>query len=118
MAGAVHRFETKPLRLDFDRAEHILAEVFQVTRDFVEALAYDVRRDDRLIAAFAQTFTDEVLDDAADDGTFRMPKDETASRLLFDGVEIELGAELAMIARLRFFEAREIRFELRALVPR
>ena len=37
-----------------------------------------------------------------------MPENEAAAGILFDRKEIELGAELAMIAALRFLEAREI----------
>ncbi len=46
-----------------------------------------------------------------------MPEDETASGVLFDREEIELGAELAMVAPPRFFQPREILLELRAIVP-
>ena len=58
------------------------------------------------------------LDDVAHDRALGMPEDETAAGLLLDRKEIELGAELAMVAPLRFFEACEVRVELRAVVPR
>ena len=93
-------------------------EVFEMSRNLVETFADDVRRDDRLIAAFAQSLADEVLDDAADDRALGMPEDETAAGLFLDREEIELGAELAMVAPLRFFERAEIRLEFRAVVPR
>ncbi len=93
-------------------AEHAVRVVFEMARNFVELLADDVRRDDRLIAAFAQAFANELLDDAAHDRALRMPEDEAAAGVLFDREEIEFDAELAMIALLRFLDLMQVRVEL------
>ena len=92
------------MTLDFDRTEHVLAKILEVTGDFVETLADDVGRDDRLVAAFAQAFANEILDDAADDRTLRVPKDETAAGIFLDRKKVELDAQLAMVAALRFLD--------------
>src|ERR1700722_13428534 len=47
-----------------------------------------------------------------------MPEDEAATGLLLDREEIELGAELAMIASSRLLETRQILFKFLAVVPR
>ena len=77
----------------------------------------DVRRHDRLIASLAEALADEILDDLADDGPLGMPKNEPAAGRLFNGEEAELGAEPPMIAPAALFEARQVRVELRLVVP-
>ena len=66
--------------------------VLEVPGDLVEFLAHDVRGDDRLVAALAQAGADELLDDAADDRAFGVPKDQTAARVFLYREEIELNA--------------------------
>src|SRR5271154_352783 len=108
MAGAIHRLEPEALALDFDRPEHAVREIFEMPRNFVELLMHDVRRHHRLIAAFAQSLADELLDDAADRRPLGVPEDEPAAGFLFDGEEIQLHAELAVIALRGLFEEGEI----------
>src|SRR5579875_3462166 len=103
VSGAVHRFEPKPLALDLDRPEHRVREVLQVPRGFVELFVDDVGRHDGLIAAFAQTGADEILDDSTDDRAFGVPKDEPPSGVFFDAEEAEFGPEFAVIALGGFF---------------
>ncbi len=48
----------------------------------------------------------------AHDRALGMPEDEPAAGVFLDREEIELGAELAMVALLRFLEHEQIRVEL------
>ena len=108
VAGAVHRLEPEALALHLDRAEHAVRKVFKMPRGFVELLVHDVRRDHGLVPAFGQTLADEVLDDSPDKRSFRMPEHEAAAGILFDRIEIEFGAEFAVVAFRRFFEKDEV----------
>jgi len=78
-----------------------------MTRRFVELLVHDVRRDHRLVTALGEALADEVLDDAAHERALRMPKYEAAAGFLFDRIEIEFRAQLAMIALRCFFEEKQ-----------
>ena len=93
------------------------AKVVEVAGNLVELLADDVRRHDRLVAAFAQTLADEIFDDAADDRALGMPEDQAGAGVLFDRIEVELGAEFTVVALERFFDLGEVRVELGAVVP-
>ncbi len=112
VAGAIHRLEPEALALDLDRAEHRVGEVLEVARRRVEVLVHDVRRDDRQVTALAQPVADELLDEPAHQRALGMPEHEPAAGQLVDVVEVELGAQLAVVALRRLFEERVVVVEL------
>ncbi len=113
----VHRLEAETLLLDLERAEHILGVVLQVSGDRVELFVHDVRRDDRLVSAFAQALADEILHDAAHDGALRVPEDEAAAGLFLHAEQVEFLPELAMVALGRFLELKQVRVEFFLRIP-
>ncbi len=112
VAGAVHRLELVFGFFDFDRAEHIFAIEIRVTAGLPEIDIHDVRRDDEIVAAREQPIAQPVLHLLADDRALRVPEDQAGAGFLLNAEEIELGAEAAMVAALRFFELVEILVEL------
>src|SRR5579864_5073574 len=71
-----------------------------------------MRRHDRLVAALAQTFANELLDDSSDDRALGVPEDETAAGVFHERKEAELASELAVIAAFCFCEKGKILVEL------
>ena len=121
---AVHRLQRRVrlLALACDE-EHVLAELLPVAARDPHRRVVDQRRLHLRVAALLVLAPPQVLELVPDHHPLRMPE-RGAGRLLGEVEEIELAAELAMVARLRLLEALEIGVEIglgvegRAVDPR
>src|SRR4029077_12315110 len=77
-----------------------------------EVETHDVWGVDKVVTAREEFGAQPVFDDFADQPALGMPKDEAGAGFVLDAKEVQLGAELAMIAALGFFEAMEIFVQL------
>ncbi len=84
--------------IDVHPGVHQLAVVLEVPRDAPEVLLGDVRGVDRLVAALQGLGPDPVLHLLADDGAVRQEDREAGAELLGLVGELELAAELAVVA--------------------
>ena len=69
---------------------------------------------DDVVAALAVLLPPEVLDDLADERALGVPVDQARAAHLVHAVEVELLAELAMVAALDLFQKVQIVFQLLA----
>ena len=105
MAGAVHGLELVVGFFDFDGAEHAVFVKAGVAAGFPEVEAHDVRRVDKIVAAFEKLIAEPVLDNFADEAALGMPENQAGACFFLNAEEFELDAEFAVIAALGFFEA-------------
>ena len=83
-----------------------------VAAGLVELDLADVRGVDRLIAALDQLVLQEVLEDAADDRPLGHPEDQARADQGRDREQVQLLAELAVVALLRLLDLGEVGVEL------
>ena len=112
VAGAVHRLQRQRLVLGLER-EHVLAELLPVAGHFPQAAIEQLRAPDLDVARRLEPAPEIGLDHAIDGPALGMPEDR-ARRLLLEVEQIELLAEPAMIAPLRFLEPVQVGVELLA----
>ena len=72
----------------------------------------DMRRVDRLITPFKQLVLDEVLQDAADCRAFRHPENQAAADYRTNREQLQLFAENAVVAFLRFLQLLQVGVEV------
>src|SRR5712692_9062319 len=113
---AVHRLEAEDLLLGLHE-EHVLAEVLPVPRLLPELLVDEDRCRDLLIAARVERLAHEALQLAHHRPAVRQPEGRSGRDVLED-VEVELPAELPMVALLRLLEPPEMLVELLLREPR
>ncbi len=77
-------------------------------RDLVELELADVGREDLGVALLAQLLADEGLQLLADDGAVRGPEDQALADVLVDDEELQVPAELAVVAVLRLLDLLEV----------
>src|SRR5580704_7097390 len=111
VARAIHRLELVFGFFDFHGAEHVVFVKAGVAAGVPEFAAHDVRRVNDVVSALEKFGAQPVLDDRADQTTFGVPENQAGAGFVLDAEEIEFGAELAMIATLRFFETMQIGVE-------
>ena len=113
---AVHRLEAEGLRFRLHE-EHVLAEVLPVARLLPEPLVDEDRRRDLLVATRVQHLAHEPLQLAHERPAVRQPH-RRARRHIVEDVEVELAAELPVVALLRFLEPPDVLLELLLGGPR
>src|SRR6478735_2287397 len=114
---AVHRLEAVVLTVDVERREHALAVVRQVPGGVEERLVGDVRRADVLEALVDVPLADVVLHLALDDAALGVEHRQAGPDLVGEGEQVELAAELAVVAALGLLDAVEVSVELLLRLP-
>src|SRR6266571_1261423 len=112
VAGAVHGLELVVGLFDLDGAEHVFFEKSGVAAGFPEVEAHDVRGEDEVVAALEQFVAEPVLNDLSNEAAFGMPEDEAGAGFFLNAEEVELDAELPMIAALGFFKTVQMFVQL------
>ena len=116
VARAVHRLERVLALLRLGR-EHVLAVVLPVARLLPQALVEDLRALDLLVAGVAVDVAHVPLDRLPERPALRVPEDD-ARRDLVDVEQVELAAELAMVALLGLLEHVQVLLQLVLRRPR
>ena len=116
VAGAVHRLERVLVLLRL-RREHVLAVVLPVARLLPQALVEELRALDLLVAGVAVDLAHVLLDRLPERPALRVPEDD-ARRDLVDVEQVELAAELAVVALLGLLEHVQVAAAARPWSPR
>ena len=111
MARAVHRLDRQHPLVAALGDEHVLAEIFPMPGGLPQAAVEQLRALDLLIAGSVEPAAHVVLDDAIQRPALRVPED-AADRLLAEMEQVELAAELAVVAALGLLEPEEVLVEL------
>src|SRR5262249_14198510 len=114
--GTVHRLEAEHLRFDFHQ-EHVVLVVSPVSRLLPQLLVDQDRRGDLLVAAGVEMLANEPLQLAHDGPPARQP-DPRPPRDLVEDIEVQLAAELAVIAFLGLLQTPEVLVEVLLSEPR
>ena len=109
---AVHRLDVKILPVYVHRRVHPLAVEIEVTRGFPEGRAAYVRRIEYVVAVLEVLVLPERLDRVADARAPWVPEHEAGAVLVHRREEVELGAELPVVALACLLEHREVGAEL------
>mmetsp|Transcript_16868 Transcript_16868/g.41828 ORF Transcript_16868/g.41828 Transcript_16868/m.41828 type:complete len:320 (+) Transcript_16868:702-1661(+) len=116
--GAVHRLELVVGALHLHLVEHALLVKVEVARGLPQVHRRHVRRVQQLVAALEVRLLPVSLEQAAHLRALGVPEDEAASRVLLDGEEVEVLADLAVVAPLRLLLERLVGGELLLGLPR
>ena len=117
MARAVHRLDGVDALVGRLRREHVLAELLPVARRLPEATVHELGAVD-LVEASGLLLVAHVGDERLEHApTLRVPE-HRARCLLLHVEEIELAADLAVVALLGLFEADEVVLEVLLARPR
>src|SRR5215471_1204678 len=108
--GAVHGLEAERLLLDL-QLEHVLAVVLPVPRLLPQLLVHEHGRGDLLVAPRVEVLAGELLELPDEHHPSGEPEGRPR-RHLVELEEVELAAELAMIALLRLLDAPKVLREL------
>src|SRR5439155_23756973 len=100
------------------RPEHVLLEVFQVSRDLEQFLTHDVRRENKIVSVTKNQRAFVFLDLVAYDRALGMPEDQPRADPRICRIKIELLCQHAVIAALRFLQPMEMLFEILLLPER
>ena len=84
--------------------EHPVGVEFQVPARLPELRAANMGRVDQIVAAVVMRLAPEILDDRPQPAALGVPEDQTRADVLADGEEIQLAAELPVVALLRLGE--------------
>src|SRR5713226_7814656 len=112
VAGAVHGLELVIGFFDFDRAKHTVFVKIGVAAGLPEIEAHDVRGVDQVVAALQQLFAQPVFDDLSNQAALGVPENQAGAGFFLDAEEVQLRAELAVIAALGFLNAVEMCVQL------
>ena len=113
-AGTIHRLEGEDALVPFIlvlHREHVLPELFPVSRGFPERAVDELRRLHLDIAIGLEPPSEIPLDHSVKRPALGMPED-AADRLLLLMEEVELAAQPAVVALLGLFELMQIGVEL------
>ena len=105
-AGAVHRPQREAALVVLHEV-HLVAVVVPVAGAVPELLVEHLRGGDLLVAALAQLLLDLVLDQVQQRGPVGQPE-RHPRRLVAQHEEAELGAEAAVVARLRLLDPLQV----------
>ena len=100
------------------RREHAVGVPVQVTRDLEQLRLGDVRAVDELVAGFAVLAPRVVLELAPDDATLRVENRQARTDFVGEAEQVQLGAELAVIAALRLLDELQVLVERLLRLPR
>src|SRR5450830_329079 len=107
MEGAIHRLEHVLVLIDLDRRVHVLLVEAPVARGLPELKIRYVGRVDEFIPTLDVLRTPEILDLLANNGSFRMPENQSSASLFLNAVEVQLLPQLAMVALGSLFPSRD-----------
>ncbi len=116
VSGAVHRLHAELALVDLAE-EHVVAEVLVVPRALPELDVGDLRSDHLAVAVTLVEVADEGDQRVVDERALRV-KERAPRRDRMKAPEVELLAELAMVAPLGFLEELEMALQLRLGRPR
>ena len=106
---AVHRLEVVLLAaVELHGREHALGEPVEVARRLEERALGDVRRVDELVARLHVALPRVVLHEPADGPALGVEDGQARADLLGEGEEVELGAELAVVAPLGLLQPVQV----------
>ncbi len=106
---AVHRLEVVlGPAVELHGRVHALGEPVEVARHLEEVPLGDVGRVDEVVARLDVALPRVVLHEAADGAALGVEDGEARADLLGEAVEVELGAELAVVAPLRLLELVQV----------
>src|SRR3989304_3696710 len=108
MEGAVHRSDVVVVPFHLHPGVHLLAVEVQMATGLPQLRSTDLGRIDEIVAVLEVLLPPEVLDEFADQGSFRMPQDEAAAYLVVHAEKVQIAAEPAMIPSLRLLKAEEM----------
>ena len=112
VAGAVHRLQLIVGIIQFDRRVHVLRVETRMPADLPQLVTHDVRSEDHIVTATDTFFAHPVFHQLANDAALGMPEDKARSGDVLNGEQVELLAQHAMVATLRFFQARKMLLHL------
>ena len=115
MAGAVHWLDSV-VAVFGGNGKHIIAKLIRMARLFPQAKIHHLRGFNFLITPLNLLVAHKVFDGFVDTPALLMPENR-ARRLFLHMVEVELFADLAVIALLRFCQAIDIGFKLFFISP-
>ena len=117
VARAVHRLDGVQPLVRRARHEHVLAELLQVARLLPQRGVHDLRRVDFLEAGALLRLA-HVADQALEDAPALGMPEHRAGRLFLHVEQVELAADLAMVALLGLFEPVQVVLQLLSRWPR
>ena len=97
------------VRVELHRGVHALRVPVEVSGLLEQRALRDVGAVDELVAAGLVRLARVVLHHPADDAALRVEDGKPGSDLLGEGEQVQLGAELAVIALLRLLQERQVR---------
>ena len=103
--------------VEVHRGEHAVGEPVEVARDVEELGLGDVRRVHEHVAALFVALARVLLHHPADDAALRVEHREAGADLVGEREQIELDAELAMVAPFGFFDAMQVLVERLLRLP-
>ena len=109
---AVHRLEAVLRPFEVDGREHALGEVRQVARGVEQPVLGDVRGADVVEPLLDVPPADVVLHLPLDDAALGVVDRQPRAQLVGEGVEVQLGAELAVVALLGLGQPLEVGLEV------
>ena len=114
---AVHRLEEEFLAGvgRFDGLERVGAVLLVVAAGHVQLFGADVGRDDGLVAGLHLGLAQELLEALAQGRAFGQPQGQPRSYFLGESKQLQLFAQLAVVAALGFFQAFEVLGEVLGL---
>jgi len=111
--GAVHGLQEELLALNNNGGVHALTVEIEVPGGLPKPTPPDMRGVDELVARLIVLGHPEILDDAANTGTLRMPKDEPRpDHVVLDGEKVKLRPKDAMVTPARFLSPFQVLFQL------
>ncbi len=115
---AVHRLEVVLAALKLHRREHRVRVVRQVPRGLEQVALGDVRGVDERVARLLVPLARVVLELPADDAALGVEDRQPGADLLGEGEQVELRAELAVVAALGLLEHLQVGVLRGARLPR
>ena len=110
--GTVHRLDQVLGPLDLDPREHVLLVERGVPGDVPEGVARQVGRHHQVVAVGEVLLAPVLLGQVSNAGPLGVPEDEAAADGLVDREQVEVLAELAVVALLGLFQTVEVLLEL------
>ena len=117
MVRAVHRPQVVILAVDIERRVHAFAVIGQVARAVIERFLGDVRRGDAAIAVLALFLQRQEFQLLADHHAVGHPERQAGADIGREGEELQLAAELAMVALFRFLQPVQIGVQFLLVAP-
>ncbi len=108
VARAVHGLELILGVVQLHGLEHVVAIKIGVPGNLPQIAPHHVRRVDQRVAARQVLIAHPIFDDLADAPALGMPENQAGAGEFLDAEQVQLLAELAMIALLGFFQALQV----------